>query len=348
MLTKTFSDRRPFVRRIIIIALAAMIVVASLSSAQETTGDPDRQSSADAAKPQSGNTEAALELENEKLRQEIANLSIENEALGVGTRKFSAIVGAIGGVTGALLTFFVGFAGLKLKSVQDNRLRQEKDLEQKKLDQDRVLNREKQTLEIFRDLGSENPRTQIAAASLLLQRLKSHETGGDQSEVQELERPTIIKVLVSVLKEKREPKAGATADTTAADAQNFETLRKYIADNLLELLRDEISDYDWQNVNLSKVWWKGVDASGVDFYQANLREAGFREANFKDAVFYQADLSKAVLKGAKLSGANFFDATIDKANMQGATYDEKTIWPDGLNYRETSLDIEATGARLIN
>lgn len=317
MLIMIPDEWRRAVHRILSTVVVGLLALAAASSAQEPDAEP--------ADTQAGKESAAqLELEIEKLRAEINNLEIENEALGVGTRKFSAILGGIGGITGALLTFLVGFAGLKLKAVQDERLRQEKELEDKRLDQDRVLAREKQTLEVFRDLGSNNPRTQIAAASLLLQRLKAQETGGTENKLEELERPTIIKVLVSVLKEKRK-----------SHIAGFDTLRKYIADNLVELLGDEIRNYDWQNVNLSKVWWQGVDAAGVDFYQANLQEAGFRGADLTGAVFYEADLSNAVLKEAKLAEANFYGANLDGAKLEGAKYDEKTIWPDGFDAEES-------------
>jgi hypothetical protein len=332
------------VRQLISLFGAVLLAVASVSWAQEAfSSSPGTSSSATSSGPQSTG-EPGDALKKQKLQAEIAKLEMEreslelqNRALGIGTRRFSAIIGAIGGFTGAILTFLVGYAGLKLKSAQDARLRQEKDteearlsqqalIEQKRLDQDRELDREKQTLEVFRDLGSENPRTQIAAASLLLQRLKSYEQKSEPDALAALERPTVIKVLVSILKEKR-----------TEESNGFDTLRKYIADNLIEPLRGEMRQYDWQNVNLSKVWWQGVDARGVDFYQANLREAGLRRANLQNAVFYEADLSQAVLRDAKLGGANFYGANLDAANLNGAEYDDNTTWPD-------DFKVEASGA----
>jgi len=132
-----------------------------------------------------------------------------------------------------------------------------------------------------------------------------------------LERPTIIKVLVSVLKEKTESRSG-----------QFDTLRKYIADNLIGLLKGEMHKYDWQNANLSNVWWQGADVHDTDFYQANLRNAGLRGANLERAVFYESNLSGAVLRDARLSGANFYGASLDGVKLKDATYDKSTIWPD--------------------
>jgi hypothetical protein len=257
-----------------------------------------------------------LNAEIAKLEEERKNLSLQNQALGVAARRWSAFFGAIGGFTGAILTFLVGYAGLKLKASQDARLEQDKAISQKRLDQDKALARESKTLEVLRDLGHANPRTQIAAASLLLQRLSSYRRKGELDELEQLERPTIIKVLVSVLKEK-----GPGSDS-------FDTLRKYIADNLVRVIDGEMHEYDWQNTNLSKVWWKGVDARGVDFYQANLEKSGLREAHLEGAVFYEADLKGAVLRDAHVEGTNFFGARLDGVDLRGAKYDEKTTWPE--------------------
>lgn len=265
----------------------------------------------------------ASELQRDKLQAEIAklegereSLDLQNRALGVGARRWSAFFGAIGGFTGAILTFLVGYAGLKLKAGQDARLEQDKTISQKRLDQDKTLTREKQILNVFRDLGHENPRTQIAAASLLLQRLNSYGRKEEVDEFEELERPTIIKVLVSVLKEKGE------------HSGSFDTLRKYIADNLVRVIEGEMHEYDWQNTDLSQVWWKGVDARGVDFYKANLVQAGLREARLEGAVFYEADLESAVLRGAHIEGTNFFGVRLDEVDLRGATYDDRTTWPE--------------------
>ena len=287
------------------------------------------------SKPESGSE--VDKLKTKKLMQEIAKLEIENSALGVKTRRWSVIFGMIGGVFGACLTAVLGYASYKLNTAQDARLQQEERLTQKRLDQDRELEREKQTLEVFRDLGSENPRIQIAAASLLHQRLKSYERKNERELLEELERQTIIKVLVSVLKKENEAQLKKENE---AQSEGLDTLRKYIGDNLIDLLiKGEMREYDWQNTNLSYVWWKGVDASGVDFYEASFRKAGLREANLEGAVFYEADLTEAVLRDALLAGANFSGATLnganlsgatyDGANFSGATYDEKTIWPEG-------------------
>ena len=137
-----------------------------------TSSQPTAEARTEAERKRKENEK--LQAEIEKLRAERDSLELQNRALGVGTRKWSAIVGAIGGFTGAILTFLIGYAGLRLSRAQEARRAQDEVLARKKLGQDKALAREKQTLEIYRDLGHSNPRTQIAAASLLLQRLEGY------------------------------------------------------------------------------------------------------------------------------------------------------------------------------
>jgi hypothetical protein len=273
--------------------------------------------------------------EKEKLQEEKNSLLLENRALGIFVRRWSPLLSAIGGLTGALLTGLVAIAGWRLKRMQEARLQQEKSLSQSKLEQDKELTREKQTLELYRDLGHTNPRTQFAASSVLLQRLENYQKKMERNEqidaLEELERPTIIKVLVAVIKER------------SISTDSYEALRKHIADNLILAVgarvdgaepqerESPLRQFDWQNANLKKVWWKRVDARSVDFYQANLRNAGLAEAFLQGTVFYEADLTDAVLKGAHLEGANFFGAQLGGVNLQSATYDTKTVWPDGFD-----------------
>ena len=115
--------------------------------------------------------------EIEKLQAEIESLRLQNEALDVQTRRWSAWLGAIGGVTGAMLTFVIGFLGWRLNRLQDTRTKKEEHLALRKLEQDRHLERGKQNLKLYEGLGHDNPRVQFAAlahASVLLERLTTY------------------------------------------------------------------------------------------------------------------------------------------------------------------------------
>ncbi len=281
--------------------------------------------------------------EIEKLEAEIENLRLQNDALGVRTRRWSVWLGAIGGVTGAMLTFVIGWLGLRLNRLQVSRVKQEEHLSLRKLEQDRHLEREKQNMELYKGLGHENPRVQFAAASVLLERLNTYrektQRREDLTEAERAEHPTIILVLVAVIKERIE------------ETETHRALRKHIADNLVKALRAVVAQdqrppedpssplqpYDWQYANLAEVWWEGVDARGVDFYQANFHKAGLARAFLNNAVFYEADVRDAVLKGAHLEGANFFGAEMAGARMDGATFGADTVWPEGFDPDKANL-----------
>lgn len=40
-------------------------------------------------------------------------------------------------------------------------------------------------------------------------------------------------------------------------------------------------------------------------------------------------------KRALVTGANLEDAKLEDANFQGASYNDRTIWPTGFNYKES-------------
>ncbi len=293
--------------------------------------------------------ESPSPLESQKLQAEISKLQAEVEELRGGTRIWTTWLGALGGVAGA----FVALAAIWL----GDRLRKRMDVaQQRKLKQERELEREKHNLALFLALAKA-PREQIAAASVLLQRLRESRDGdgadgaGDKNN--QRERFTISQVLVSTIK--------------AQDTDS--NLCKMIGDNLVRsmgavvpvgkepakryspLLGTESPEVepkiDFQGVRLTGVWWKRVDARGIDFFDAHLNGAGLAEAFLRDAIFYRADLSGSVLRQADLRGANLVEANLEGCNLRGANlegcdlrgcrlqdakYDERTTtWPDGFD-----------------
>ena len=44
---------------------------------------------------------------------------------------------------------------------------------------------------------------------------------------------------------------------------------------------------------------------------------------------------RALVTGANLEGANLEDTKLEDANCQGASYNDRTIWPTGFNYKES-------------
>ena len=132
-----------------------------------------------------------LDKEVEKLTAEITSMN----AVDPKVRWFSTIAGAIGGIIGAVLAFVLGAIGWRFNRGQWERLKQEE-----------ILTREKHNLELFQNLGHEDSRVQIAAAIVLIQRLDALRQK-EQEHVrvrlaERQERPTTIRVLIAVTKEK--------------------------------------------------------------------------------------------------------------------------------------------------
>ncbi|HEX9974057.1 MAG TPA: pentapeptide repeat-containing protein [bacterium] len=263
--------------------------------------------------------------------------------MGPTTRWISTILGTIGGLAGALIGLFIWLLGRSLS----NKITKTQDA---KLLQDKELNREQHNLQLFKSLGDENPRTQLAAASVLVQRLmyfRKQKKSNLLSETEYLELPTIIHVLIAVTKEK------------ISDRRYELILNKYIADNLVIALDaivpinqepDEnkpspLHRIDFQKSQLVNVWWERIDARDVDFFEADLRKAGLEGAFLMDTVFLCASLEGCVLRKANLTGADLRRANLKGTDLRGAIlkntkldgaeYDLNTKWPDNFQIKDT-------------
>lgn len=289
-----------------------------------------------------------LEVEIEKLRAEILKLRIENEASGPSIKRITAILGAVGGLAGALAGFLIWILG---RSFTD-KISKNQDA---KLQQDKELSREIHNLELFRGLSDENPRIQLAAASVLMQRLLSFRNkrkDGVLEKSEEMEQPTILQVLLAITKE------DPVDDVSAPKA-----LWKLIADNLVIAVDAIIAEnkepssrqsplisMDFQKSHLANAWWKRVDARGVDFFKADLSHSGMAESFLMNTIFYQsnlegsvlrkADLRNADLRNANIKGAIFSNAKLEGADLTGAKYNSKTIWPDDFDYKKSGAVLE--------
>jgi hypothetical protein len=307
-----------------------------------------------------------LRSEIDKLAAEIAKLKDENGPLG----QFSSFASAIGGLAGALVALVIWFLGTRVKDAyetnQSNSLSAAKSRQDERLARNAELNRDRHNLKLFGELANDNPRTQVATAIVLLDRLAELRTivipslpvaepPAKEKTVTKahLEQQCIRSVLVAVLK-----KDPSNVRTRRAF---FKTVAEGLARDLDGLRMDSSSlppeaalrSWDFQNAALAGVYWRYVDARGVDFFRADLREAGLRDAHLEGTIFYEADLSDAVLRGAdlwkanfqlaKLQGADLRETNIEHSILTDATFDSRTKWPQGFE-REKA---EEAGARFV-
>jgi hypothetical protein len=236
----------------------------------------------------------------------------------------------------------------------------------RKLEQERVLGREKHNMELFENLGDENLRVQLAAASVLLQRLESFRADR-LTHAEQLEKHTIVQVLIAVTKknegEQTEPEdrrrlmygTPQVAKKTSTSGSIHPALAKLIADNLVKAIGavpDEdtyepartspLLAFEFQKVQFPNAWWQGVDARGVDFFRADLSEAGLKRVRFEEAVLNEANLQGSVLRNAKLGNADLRKADLRKADLREADL-------SGAQLQEASFDgAKVAGAILKN
>lgn len=169
--------------------LAAAVGFPLLRAAQATAPSPT-PSMGSPASPQPASTpivsqpqQSQLELdklkaETQKLQEEIHALRVTNEAIDPISKWAFGLLTAAGGLVGACFAAFLVFvADRRLKTSQQARLEQERDLE-----------REKQSLELYNGLGDGSFRTRIASASVLLQRLSAHRDRPRSAEVLAVDR----------------------------------------------------------------------------------------------------------------------------------------------------------------
>jgi hypothetical protein len=211
--------------------------------------------------------------------------------------------------------------------------------QRRRIGQAEIFHREAHNLDLFKALSNDNPRLQIAAAAVLVERLGQK----PKKDFERSERNVIIRALISV---------------TKGDSASVEVC-KFIADNVPRELgvldrprsrlgrRSPMSDYDWQHARCKGAYWRGIDARGVDFFGARLISVGMRNAHLsrtilknavlQESVLIGADLQGADLRGADLCGANLEGAVLSDARFDEAKYDEKTKFPEGFDPRSALM-----------
>jgi hypothetical protein len=100
-----------------------------------------------------------------------------------------------------------------------------------------------------------------------------------------------------------------------------------------DLYKADLRDANLTNANLT----------GADLYSADLHYANLTGAYLYYADLFGADLTDANLNGANLTGANYWETAI----WAGATYNNSTIFPEGMNpekvgmiYDDTPVEID--------
>jgi len=209
-----------------------------------------------------------------------------------------------------------------------------------------VFGRESHNLQLFTALSDKNPQLQLAAAAVLVERLKRLKTPEGRAELDAHEQVAIIRALISVTKVGVDYDADGVADIPVPGAIATRTvtveLGKFVADSIAQILearddratrRKDLSDrdpspllpYDWQWAKLRYAWWPAIDARKLDFFNADLRHSGLKFGNFKQAQLREANLSHSAIRGADFTGASLVKARFIKADLRGAAFAEADL-----------------------
>jgi Pentapeptide repeats (8 copies) len=124
------------------------------------------------------------------------------------------------------------------------------------------------------------------------------------------------------------------------------------------LLGAKLKEADLPGANL-----QGANLQGAELQLANLQGANLWRAELRGAVLWAADLQGAVLgadlqganlmgaklqgavllgavlQGAKLHGADLQGAKLHGADLHGAKYDDRTVWPDGFDWKAAEVGL---------
>jgi uncharacterized protein YjbI with pentapeptide repeats len=264
-----------------------------------------------------------LKIEIFKIKEESDVLKSKNEAPDRNIRWLTVWFTAIGSILIAIFGFFIN--------------RTIKRTQRKKIEQDKRLGREKHMLEVFRELGADDPRIRIGAAAILIQRLE-----GMREKINKKRNMTLIQRIKRFFRKKDEEaihEFQTIMNVLLAVTKHEEKveIQKYIADGIALALDAIVPDddkrpkksesplkqYDFQGTKLCDAYWRRIDAREIDFFKASLIQTGLREAYLYKAVFMEADLTMAILKAADLESANLQNANLKgtslaKANLRGA------------------------------
>ena len=359
-------------RNIVLVFLFSILVYSHTAVSDVATPAPAQTPNSAVVTPvaQLSNLETQkLSAEVKKLEAEIASIQAIGKEAKWWTTVLASIGTIVGAVVGGIFTFVITRTAQRYdrlqKELEQKRSERERDLRDQedrlnrlKLRQEREHARDMHNLRLFQDLGHESHRARLAAASVLLDRLHRLENPSESEEQLPhdiADAPLIKKVLVAVLKRQDQLSLESTS-VVEQDTTSEATLRKYIADELVETLQvrfapDKRPDNfgrsrlgegrEFQECDLANIYWAFVDARHLDFFGSDLTKASLRGAALQQAVFYEATLVSTILRDADLRKANFMGADLRyadlrKADLRGANLQGANL--EGADLEGANLD----------
>ncbi len=284
------------------------------------------------------------ELSNEKLRQEIRNLIIENNQLVSPWQQISSyatVFTVIVAIIGAFTTIWKQFS------------EQQRDREQREAESMRRLDEKFSSL--VQDLGSDNTSLKVSAVVSLLTFLKEEYAQFHEQ---------VYLVLLANLKIKQDLQVNRLLIRAFEKALQLKLEGKPPSESLdlthtclyhIDLSKLDLTSADMAFADLQSASFRGTKLFRVKGYQTKFTKATFtgadlgearlmesdlesahlhnttlvasnlKKTNLKCAQFYGAKMQSAHLEGADLRGACFEQANLNDAYFNGATFDQNAL-----------------------
>jgi len=286
------------------------------------------------------NTRTTL-LQEEKLRQEVIQLTYENERYKSAWYAFSQAA--------PLVTTLVAVLGL-LATIWKQIKQQESERRQRAIDSQRL--QDERFADIVKNLSAQNPALQAAAAVNIMNYLKPDNNAYHHQvfmilhaalkfKHSEAVRSTLIHAFGASLK--LQPQAGNMLDLSSCDLRDIDLTGVDLTEadlGFANLRRANLSETNLFRVrgiqvnlekarlskaNLSEARLQEAKMESAQLHNANLVSTKLKNANMRNTQFHQAKLQSAHFDGADLTGARFEQADLNDAFFNGAVIDSATI-----------------------
>lgn len=272
------------------------------------------------------------ELEDEKLRQEIQNIQLENNNLMSPWQRVSSFA--------TIVTIAVALIGT-FTTIWKQFIERQKDREQREIESKRIL--DEKFSSIIKDLGSDNKSLKVSAIVSMMTFLRD-----EYSEYHE----QVYLILLSNLKIKQDDECNRLL------IQAFEkAIRIYLnkieepgEDNFLDLKNTclyhinleglnlaytdlafaDLRHANLKRTNLNRIKGYKTNFENATFTGANMKEARLMNANLKNTHFHNVKLHSSNLKSSDLKKAQFYRAELqsvhfESADLQGARFEEANL-----------------------
>jgi uncharacterized protein YjbI with pentapeptide repeats len=269
-------------------------------------------------------------LEDEKLRQEIRKLRLENDRSSSpwdALLTSAPFLGAIVAVAGVVLTLW--------KQIAENNRQRKVELKQK--DEDSLRRFDENFTSIVGNLGSDSVALQASAAASLSPFLKNRYkdlhrdvfmvlVANLKIDREIVVRDTLTRVFeIAIRKELDSIAKGEEERLTLLDLSRAKLVRANLESLDFSQVEVDFAFADLTRANLTGAQLPRVDGFGVILEQARVSRTDLREARLNEAVCFKAKFHESNLVSATLKGANLQKAEFQRAHLQEVHFENSDL-----------------------